>query len=149
MNGNLSTPDWVAKRAQCEIDPIFEDLCMTIRRDVSRMNGLSIEKRREFIFDIKSEGNEKLLVLRFPEFAKEKNKNNTDTVTFTKTDVGIDIKYLSENGWYTLTAVPLWNDETLTCVLRFNESLYQIWEISQKALVYFFFGGFSRRVEGS
>ena len=132
-------PNWVADRAKCNLDLIFESLAEVVKRDVDEMNKLSSKRRRNYQFSYEQNGegvNPRLRVIRYPE-----GKPDADGclyVTFEKSKVAIRIQQAPDGA--TVLAYPEWIEATSSCRLQIDGENLKVWNISQRFLGPLFFG---------
>jgi len=134
MMEHKSPPNWVVGRADCSLDMMFGALHEIVKRDVAAFNELYERKRQGRTFRIidNTEGC----------FAKFKVELEKDVefppgVLFTLEPSAIRIN----GGGVQFFARPYWDGER--CRLRMNDGDdYEVWEISQEALINLFFGHF-------
>ena len=132
-------PNWVAERAKCNVDLVFEALAEVVRRDVGEVNKLSIKRRRGFAFRFEQsdEGQyPRLRVFRFRE--GEPDSDATLDVTFKKTINTIRVYQVPDRS--PLVAYPRWIEKSATCRLYVDDASIKVWELSQRTLGPFFFG---------
>ena len=130
-------PNWVADRAKCSLDLIFEALAEIVERDVAEMNKLSPKRRRGFAFRYERNGEgtrERLRVSRFPETDPDDSGLH---VIFEKS-VHVILIYQAPDG-APLIARPQWVETQSTCRLLVDDSHFKVWELSQRVLGPLFF----------
>lgn len=130
-------PNWVAERAKCNLDLVFEALCQVIERDVNEMNGLPRQQRqdRTFSFALNVDGTKPIALV------SRNSEEQKAWARFEKSIVAIQIQvFMPGMMMPQFLAYPEWIQRTRSCVLTVEERQYQVWELSQKALGPLFFG---------
>ncbi len=122
--------NWVALRAKCTRQGVFDRLSDVIKCDVNKFNDLASEKRGNAIFG---------------HTRKDRGTIGVGIKTSRGVLYGEDADYV----WLKITATSIevyrkdalafeveqcWNDQTLDCDLLINDQCYSIWQISQKAI---------------
>ena len=129
-------PNWVAERAECKIDLLYDALCQVVERDVAEVNKLPTDLRGGLTFsaDRNDEGTMPLLrVYRSHEGASDSSAQAV--ATFAQLQASIHVT--AETG--TFLARPEWVDQTRSCLLSIEGAQYKVWELSQKILGPLFF----------
>ena len=144
-------PEWIAKRAACQIDTVFEALLDVVQQDVAAMNELPAEQRRRpFKYKYDRRYNEQAIVFRTDEFGAilptNFGSNVAMAVIFEKFGGGdlIQIRQNLAQGTMKQDVTLDWNEKELSCGLIWDEDKthpLEVWQVSRKALEPLFFGG--------
>ena len=143
MNSSIdhtSSPRWVEKRANCNVELKFVDLRHIVKRDVKDINACPEETRRNREFQFSSSEDS-------PFFAVQRRKDGKTegTITFERNETVITVRYSpSRNDSPTSYKVtPRFSLEDGKCLLYVGGDChkhgYETWEISSKFLDRFFF----------
>ena len=126
-------PNWVAERAKCRVDLLFDALCQVVERDVAEYNKLPAGLRRGCSFSAESINEGTMPVLR----VYHTTDGKTDAAaSFTQLEQGINV-WVVEKGWK--LASPEWVEQTKSCLLSIDGALCKVWELSQRVLGPLFF----------
>ena len=126
-------PSWVSGRSECKLDLTFEALTQVVRRDVEEMNGLLASDRSDRTFRIDS--NDEGVTPFFRVYAEP----DGPSVTFDLKRSAIVIGTYEGN----LFVQPRWEPSASKCRLYVKNDgnhPYEVWQISQLALIDLFFG---------
>jgi len=118
--------DWVTARSVCSLNRVFQTLYEVIDSDVKTANGL----RLQGVGFHASFQHKKVVVTR------EENDDAVRAVVFELTPVSIVVREGKSKELF--SAKPRLSD-TGECMLEVDGQLYQLWQISQKALEDLFF----------
>ena len=140
MLGHQPPPNWVAARADCKVDLLFEALCQIVKRDVSEVNKLSSDMRGGYIFDASLNGDGTKPLLRVYRASETAPDDPRSVVTFEQTRW--DIRIQSRRAKEGIVATP-WVDEAGTCLLSVDGTRYRVWELSREVLSPLFFGEYT------
>ena len=133
MLNHQPPPNWVAERAKCRVDILFEALCQVVERDVAEYNKLPARLPDGCTYSTESTVEGTMPILRVYHITDGK----TDAVaSFVQLEQGINV-WVVEKGW--LLAFPEWVEQTRSCLLSFGGNRYKVWELSQKVLGPLFF----------
>ena len=129
--------NWVAAHARCNLSPIFEALYERVKQDVKEINKLPRERRQRHKFDVHMDsGSIRTFIV---DWYKEDNPNNRSEGNVRFTENCTSITFHQTNG-KPASIVPQWNEGDTKCDLNVGGKKCEMWEISQMALGYFFFG---------
>ena len=126
-------PNWVAERAKCRIDLLFDALCQIVERDVTEFNQLPSSLRRGCTFTAACGDEGTTPVLRVYHVIDNESQA---VASFTPLRQGINI-WVIDKGWQ--LAFPEWVEQTQSCLLSFDGERSKIWELSQRVLGPLFF----------
>ena len=129
-------PNWVAERAECKIDLIYDALCQVVERDVAEANKLLPDLRGGFTYSVERNDEGTMPLLRVYRSHEGKPAGPAQPVaTFSQSQASIHVT--AETG--TFLARPEWVDQTHSCFLSIADTRYKVWELSQKILGPLFF----------
>ena len=128
-------PNWVAERAKCRLDVIFEALIQVVERDVAEFNKLPCEQRLGRTSSVVCNGDGTSPILRV--YRRDEDGSET-SVAFTQNPTRILVQ---APHYDPLILYPAWDTNRRTCLLmnRDNDIRYKVWELSQAALAPFLF----------
>lgn len=148
------TLKWVMKRAECDLDSVFEELVKAVKRDVKEMNALPPDQRKKIKTECDTSGGGCLVkqksevdqlpikvsvngaAIRSVDFVKEAATGTKEAATG-KYIGRIRIKRtFPEPADRIITIV--WNTETLSYDLIFDDDesrALKAWQVSQEALL--------------
>ena len=136
MMNHQSPPNWVKGRADCSLDLTFDALAQIVERDVKEANELPLNRHvgRSFRFETCDEGTRTMLRV-------EQTSPITGDI---RPQVGFEkySSYIMVNGGGVQFSVrPRWDEGAQRCRLfiRDDDRAYEVWEISQRALIKLFF----------
>ena len=138
MIHNQEPPNWVAERAKCNLELIFEAFCQVLDRDVNEVNALPERQRRgrRFQLDVNVDGTRPIAEVR-----EVCSTSNPDThsafATFQRGDAAITIQ--ASSLAHTVHARVRWDERTRACKLYVQDDKYEVWELSQWVLGPLFF----------
>ena len=141
MLNHRPPPNWVAERAKCNLETTFEALCQIVKRDVDEMNKLSVKRRggHAFRFDECAQGTEPFMrVRRFPE--GDPDSESAHWITFRLTINAIIVEPMIAPQKTRYEVVPRWNEKAGSCELFIGDDVFEVWQVSQRALSPLFFG---------
>ena len=133
-------PNWVAARADCKVDLLFEAICQVVNRDVEEVNRLSSDMRGGYIFSADDNGDGTRPLLRVYRASETAPDDRRGIATFEQTRWDIRIRSSQAKGG--LVATP-WADEAGTCWLSVDGTRYRVWELSREVLSPLFFGEYT------
>lgn len=131
--------NWVAAHARCNLSSIFEALIERVRQDVKEINKLPSERRQRHKFESHMDNGSISIRTFIVDWYKEDNSNNRSKGNVLFTENCTSITFQQTNGKPT-SVVPQWNESETKCDLNIDGKKCEMWEISQMALGYFFFG---------
>ena len=127
-------PNWVRLRADCNLELTFEALLQIVKRDVDEANKLKLNDR-EFSFHVDENG---ITPIAQVTQAKPLTSARSPFVRFELEThliraIGTGVRFYVRAEW---------NEEQAACKLYVDDQneAYELWEISQKALIRMFFG---------
>jgi hypothetical protein len=123
----MSEFDWVAARAECSIERVFQQIRMGVESDIERMNKLRPANADYGFKIVLSEG--KIAVVR-------QGYISPRSVTFTRARNGISI--VNDEGKVTMEATLTLSDDG-ECRLKINGREREFWQFRRKALEDLFF----------
>ena len=128
-------PNWVAERAKCRIDVIFEALSQVVERDVTEFNKLLSEQRLGRTSSVLLNGDGISPLLRV--YIRSEGGPES-SLTFTQFPNRIIVQTPDD----ALTLHPIWQDHQRSCLLTNIDTgtKYKVWELSQAVLGPFLFG---------
>ena len=138
MIHNQEPPNWVAERAKCNLELVFDALCQVLARDVEAMNEVSERQRlgRQFQLEVNADGTRPL--------ASVTQVQSTDRLVTQKayarfesreTAISIQASSLPQLAF----ACVRWDERARACKLYIGENRYEVWELSQWVLGPMFF----------
>ena len=131
-------PNWVAERAKCNLELIFEALCQVLERDVNEVNALPERQRRgrQFQLNVNSDGMKPIA-----QVTQVHPTDNPDTqkayASFERADTVIVIQ--SSSLQRVFHARVRWNEQARSCKLYVEKDEYEVWGLSQWVLDPIFF----------
>ena len=137
MLDHQQPPNWVAARAACKVDLLFEALCQVVNRDVAEVNKLSSDMRGGYMFAVGYNGDGTRPLLRVYRVAETSPNDRRSIATFEQKRWDIRIQSRKDKG--VVVATP-WADEVGTCLLSVDGTRYRVWELSREVLAPLFFG---------
>ena len=130
-------PNWVAERAKCRVDLLFEALCQVVERDVAEVNKLPSNLRGGFTFSVERNDDGMNSLLRVYRSTEGDSASTAQAVaTFTQLGTGIHVLIAGKEAFM---ALPEWVDQPRSCLLSIDGTRYQVWELSQRILGPVFF----------
>ena len=130
-------PNWVAERAKCRVDLLFEALCQVVERDVAEVNKLPSNLRGGFTFSVERNDDGMNSLLRVYRSTEGDSASTAQAVaTFTQLGTGIHVLIAGKEAFM---ALPEWVDQPRSCLLAIDGTRYQVWELSQRILGPVFF----------
>ena len=138
MLQKISSPNWVAERAKCDLEFVFTALNDIVKRDVEEISKVEPEKRHAFTFEFQDVSD--LSVRRF-EITRHDNSvpfRRKTSVFFTQLDTGIEIGSANDEKFQVIAE---WDEQKASCRLTVDGVTLEPWQVSQKALASFFFDG--------
>ena len=138
MIHNQEPPNWVAERAKCNLELIFEALCQVLDRDVGAMNAVPERQRlgRQFQLEVNADGTRPI--------AQVTQVHSTDSLVTQKvyarfesgeTAISIQASSLSQS----VLARVRWDEQARACKLYIGKDRYEVWELSEWVLGPMFF----------
>ena len=142
-------PQWVTKRAACDLDTVFEQLIQVVERDVKERNELTDADPRLFHkFQVETTDDQCVVYS-----TDSLDPSTSRQVVFEKKretqehgdQIEIDVSRAGRRGRPLLVITLRWNAKKLSCdLLMKNQSSeeqdwVEVWEVSQKALAPLFF----------
>ena len=129
-------PNWVAERAECKIDLLYDALCQVVERDVAEANKLSPDLRDGFTYSVERNDEGTMPLLRVYRSREGKPAGPAQPVaTFSQSQASIHVTAKTGN----FLARPEWVDQTRSCFLSIDGTPYKVWELSQRVLGPLFF----------
>ena len=130
------SPNWVAERAECKIDLLYDALCQVVERDVAEANKLPPDLRGGFTYSAERNDEGTMPLLRVYRSHEGATDSSAQAVaTFAQSQASIHVN--AETGRF--LARPEWADQTRSCLLSTDGTRYKVWELSQKVLGPLFF----------
>lgn len=127
-------PNWVAERAKCRIDIIFDALSQVVKRDVAEFNNLVPSLRHQRTAVVRNgDGTHPMIRV-----CRAEADGSESTLTFTQEKTHIAV--LAPD--YNQMLRPDWVGNPPSCLLldRRTDAQYKVWEVSRDALGFFLFG---------
>ena len=127
-------PNWVAERAKCRVDLIFESLCQIVVRDVKEANKLPVGLRhgRTFTLDMADEGTAPIA-----QVSRTVNGERETIATFELE--GEVVKVVVMDGGVNRAHLE-WDEASRKCLLTVGGETFALWRFSQRMLNIGFFG---------
>ena len=133
----MEAPNWVLKRAQCNLEGIFDALYQRVQDDVVEINKLSSKRRRNHKFDTECTTADAIRTFRVSWYEEDNLHNpSAESVVFTRNTASITFH---QTGSEKVSIISKWNESEMICDLFVRDRKYELWEISQMALGSFFF----------
>ena len=130
-------PNWVAERAECKIDLLYDALCQVVERDVAEANKLPPDLRGGFTYSVERTDEGTMPLLRVYRSREGKPAGPAQPVaTFSQSQASIHVTAAGTGGF---PARPEWVDQTSSCFLSIGGTPYKVWELSQRVLGPLFF----------
>ena len=117
-------PNWVERRANCDLAVVFEALHQIVQRDVEVAQKLPVERRGGCSFEIKTS-----IQGTRPLFGVVKNSADgsfLETVLFERRENHIEISS-------DVCVRARWDESTGECRFVIDEQAYELWQISEKS----------------
>ena len=124
-------PSWVTKRAECNLDLIFEALSQIVTRDVGEMNALPESKRNGYTYKVETNSDGVFPIIRVG-----KVSSAGEEVRAVFFQLKRDFIHTNASG----NVHVRWDQEANACQLLINENRYEVWQVSQWVLGPLFFG---------
>lgn len=137
MLGIESSSNWVATRAECPVELLFDGLTQIVERDVAEVNKLPSGLRGGCIFSVKKNGEcpaPLLGVYRRPE------GDGGGGALIARFQRGRSAIRITASGMDSVVAIPRWTSDDARCLLVVDGIEYQVWELSRSILEPLFFG---------
>ena len=141
-------PHWVAARAACQVDTVFEEILKAVQEDVAAMNKLPADQRRNLHYTYERPNNRQANV--YAEDASGSIPTHYSfrvpmAVILTKEANGqcIQIQQKITQHGENVDVIPRWNAEKQSCELIWGDETnrpLEVQQVSQKALEPLFFG---------
>ena len=129
-------PNWIAERAECKIDLLYDALCQVVERDVAEANKLPPDLRGGFTYSVERNDEGTMPLLRVYRL-REGNPAVPAQPVATFSQSQASIRVTAETGNF--LARPEWVDQTRSCFLSIDGTRYKVWELSQRVLGPLFF----------
>ena len=130
-------PNWVAERAECKIDLLYDALCQIVERDVAEANKIPPDLRSGFTYSVERNDEGTMPLLRVYRSREGKPAGPAQPVaTFSQSQASIRVMAAGTGGFL---ARPEWVDQTRSCFLSIDGTPYKVWELSQRVLGPLFF----------
>ena len=127
-------PNWVAERAECKIDLLYDALCQVVERDVAEANKLPPDLRGGFTYSVERNDEGTMPLLRV--YRSQEGASAEPVATFSQSQASIHVTAAGTGGFL---ARPEWVDQTRPCFLSIGGTPYKVWELSQRVLGPLFF----------
>jgi hypothetical protein len=129
-------PNWVAERAACRIDLMFDALWQIVERDVADFNKLLPNLRCRRTASVARNGDGTCPMIRV---YRAEEGGAESTLTYTLHDTTITIKHHGKKDNRIGVA---WDPDTHFCLLadKETEELFKVWQLSERSLEPFLFG---------
>ena len=130
MINHEQPPNWVAERAKCRIDVIFEALSQVVERDVAEFNKLPRDQRRGLTIEVVTNGEGTSPILQV--YRRDEHGSQA-SVIFIQRPTAIEVQMTQGRQLLLHTN---WNNDRRTCLLTThdNDMTYKVWELSQATL---------------
>ena len=129
-------PNWVAERAECKIDLLYDALCQVVERDVAEANKLPPDLRGGFTYSVERNDEGTMPLLRVYR-SREGNPAGPAQPVANFSQSQASIRVTAETGNF--LARLEWVDQTRSCFLSIDGTRYKVWELSQRVLGPIFF----------
>ena len=126
-------PNWVAERAECKIDLLYDALCQVVERDVAEANKLPPDLRGGFTYSVERNDEGTMPLLRV--YRSQEGASAEPVATFSQSQASIHVTAMTGN----CLARPEWVEQSRSCFLSISGTRHQVWELSQRVLGPLFF----------
>ena len=126
-------PNWVAERAECKIDLLYDALCQVVERDVAEANKLPPDLRGGFTYSVERNDEGTMPLLRV--YRSQEGASAEPVANFSKSQASIRVTAETGNFLARLE----WVDQTRSCFLSIDGTRHKVWELSQRVLGPVFF----------